>query len=223
MTDEDAGPTPGGTGSAPPRPDGRATADTRTPVGIWTSGGSSTGGSTPHGGSTDGGDTAIEPDPVLRAYDNWRRKGWDAGPHFTAALSIVAAEDIIRSANTTALRPAKLTHARHEALALIYFSRNGELPLNKLSARLMVHPTSTTSTVDTLERLDLAERVAHPTDRRTTLARITPRGRTAIESSCAAMTDNRYGLGALTATDAQAVFDLLQPLRATANTRTPRG
>ncbi|MDY7099820.1 MAG: MarR family transcriptional regulator [Actinomycetota bacterium] len=152
-------------------------------------------------------------DPVLRAYENWRRSGWDGGAHFTAALSILATEDLIRRANTTALHPHRLTHARHEALALIYFSRNGELPLNKLSTRLMVHPTSTTSTVDTLERLDLAERIAHPSDRRTTLARITPAGRAAIEATCAAMTSDRFGLSTLSSTDARALFDLLEPLR----------
>ena len=47
--------------------------------------------------------------------------------------------------------------ARHEALAILYFSRHGEMPLGRLGDRLLVHPTSVTSTVDTLERLGLVD------------------------------------------------------------------
>jgi DNA-binding MarR family transcriptional regulator len=112
-----------------------------------------------------------------------------------------------------ALRPHKLTHARHEALALLYFSRQREMPMGKLSDRLLVHPTSVTSTVDTLERLGLVRRVAHPTDRRATLARITPKGVRAVEASNTMMAENRFGLGALTDQDAKAVVAILAKLR----------
>ena len=106
---------------------------------------------------------------------------------FRASLSIYRTAELIRQSNDVALRPHKLTHARHEALALLYFSRQREMPMGKLSDRLLVHPTSVTSTVDTLERLGLVRRVAHPTDRRATLARITPKGIRAIEASNAVM------------------------------------
>ena len=59
---------------------------------------------------------------------------------------------------------------------MLYFSRDGQMSLGTLGQRLMVHPTSVTATVDTLERLGFVERVAHPSDRRQTLARITAVG-----------------------------------------------
>ena len=59
---------------------------------------------------------------------------------------------------------------------MLYFSRHGQMPMGKLGAVLLVHPTSVTGTVDTLERLGYAEHVPHPTDRRTMLARITDAG-----------------------------------------------
>ena len=99
------------------------------------------------------------PDPLLVAQEHWRARGWPAGPRFLAALSVLRVEEIIRRSNTAALEPHGLTHTRHEALALLYFSRNGEMPLVKLSERLMLHPTSITSTVDALERLGLVDRV----------------------------------------------------------------
>jgi DNA-binding MarR family transcriptional regulator len=152
-------------------------------------------------------------DPILLAQDNWRREGWDAGPHFLAALSIVAAEDLIRSSGEVALSRHGLTHTRHEALAVLYFSRHGELPLGVLSRQLLLHPTSITSTVDALEGLGLVERVAHPDDRRTTLARITDKGRAAMAESCAEMAHARFGVAALTEDEALVLFDLLRKVR----------
>lgn len=155
-------------------------------------------------------------DPILLAQANWRREGWDAGPHFLAALSIVAVEDRIRASGEVALSRHGLTHTRHEALAVLYFSRHGELPLGALSRQLLLHPTSITSTVDALEGLGLVERVAHPEDRRTTLARITTKGRAAMAESCVEMAADRFGVGALTDDEAVLLFDLLRKVRAPA-------
>jgi DNA-binding MarR family transcriptional regulator len=160
-------------------------------------------------------DSAKPIDPILAATENWRKHGWD-GPYFAAALSIVRTEELIRQSSDRALRPLHLTHARHEALALLYFSRNGEMPLGKLSQRLLVHPTSVTSTVDTLERLGLAKRVAHPTDRRATLARITPKGRRAIEQSCQAIAEAQHGLPVLDQAELATLFRILAKVRAAA-------
>ena len=152
-------------------------------------------------------------DPVVVADANWRAHGWDTGPYFRAALSIYRANELIRQSNEAALAPHGLTHSRHEALAVLYFSRLGEMPLGRLSARLLVHPTSVTSTVDTLERLGHVRRVAHPTDRRATLARITPKGRRAIEASNRDMVAACFGLGALDEARADALFSILSKVR----------
>jgi DNA-binding MarR family transcriptional regulator len=160
-------------------------------------------------------DRADQVDPIRLAAANWRKHGWDS-PFFAAALSIVRTEELIRQSSARSLRPLGLTHARHEALALLYFSHNGELPLGKLSRRLLLHPTSVTSTVDTLERLGLAKRVAHPTDRRATLARITPKGRRAIEQSCQDIAASNHGLRALEESELETLFRILAKVRAAA-------
>ena len=90
------------------------------------------------------------------------------------------------------------------------------MPLGTLSARLLVHPTSVTSTVDTLERLGLVKRVGHPTDRRATLARITPKGRKAMEQSCAVMAAGHCGLAGLDERRAVRLFGILERVRADA-------
>ena len=162
--------------------------------------------------SDDDGSSPVH-DPVLDAEANWAREGWVDGPWFRAAFSIYRTAELIRQSNDDALRPLELTHVRHEALAVLFFSHEGEMPMGRLSERLVVHPTSVTSTVDTLQRLGYVRRVPHPTDRRTTLARITPKGRRAVETSIAAMAAARCGVGALSSAQARAVFNLLAAAR----------
>jgi DNA-binding MarR family transcriptional regulator len=152
-------------------------------------------------------------DPVAVAAANWERHGWEGGPLLRAALSIIQTEGIIRKSSTRALRSRDLTHSRHEVLALLYFSRGGELSLGKISDRLMVHPTSITTTVDALERLGFVERVAHPTDRRGVLARITDKGRACIEASTPEVAASKHGLASLTEDEAETIYRILKKVR----------
>ncbi|MDY7101269.1 MAG: MarR family transcriptional regulator [Actinomycetota bacterium] len=166
---------------------------------------------TPATGS--GSASAEQDDPIERAAENWRRAGWTAGPHFLASLSVVAVEEAIRESNAEILEPHGLTHARHEALAVLYFSRRGELPLGVLSRQLMLHPTSITATVDALERLGYVERVPHPEDRRAVLAHITDAGREVMTSTCREMVARRSGMAALDEDEAAELFRLLRKVR----------
>ena len=152
-------------------------------------------------------------DPIVAADRHWKEHGWDTGWRFRAALSVSRVAELIRQHDEAVMRPVRLTSSKHEALAVVYFSRHGELSLGRLGQRLLVHPTSVTSTVDTLERLGYVERVPHPTDRRTTLARITDHGRRAVEGSNDGMTETRYGLAALSSAQARSVFNVLTKVR----------
>jgi DNA-binding MarR family transcriptional regulator len=152
-------------------------------------------------------------DPVVKADRNWHERGWAAGPHFRAMLSIGQVQDMLAAHSAKYLTPHHLTGSRHEALAVLYFSRDGQMSLGKLGQRLMVHPTSVTAVVDTLEKLGFVERVAHPSDRRQTLARITAHGRTAMERASQEIEVDAYGLAALTDAEAEALCLLLKKVR----------
>ena len=128
-------------------------------------------------------------DPIAEARAHWDDR-WDGGSPMAAATSIMRAQQIVLARVDEALRPFDLTFARYEALVLLTFSRNGSLPLGKMGARLMVHPTSVTNIVDRLEAQGLVRRTAHPTDRRTTLCEITDEGR----KVCAEATDVVVGV-----------------------------
>lgn len=130
-----------------------------------------------------------------------------------AVTSIMRAQQILLSELDAVLRPHGLTFARYEALVLLSFAREGGLPLSKVGERLMVHPTSVTNTVDRLEAAGLVRRTPNPSDRRGTLASITPEGRDVVERATADLTKARFGLGALPGDDLQALFDVLVRLR----------
>jgi DNA-binding MarR family transcriptional regulator len=130
-----------------------------------------------------------------------------------AATSIMRAQQLVLAAVDEALRPHELTFARYEALVLLVFSRTGSLPLGKMGERLMIHPTSVTNIVDRLEQQGLVERAPHPTDRRTTLCRITAQGREVVEAATAAVTAADFGLGDLSAADTERLTAIIARLR----------
>jgi DNA-binding MarR family transcriptional regulator len=96
---------------------------------------------------------------------------------------------------------------------LLHYSRNGSLPLGKMGSRLQVHPTSVTNIVDGLEGRGYVKRERHESDRRTTLARITPAGRRAAAAATETLNDARFGTKPLRKGQLEDIFELLKPLR----------
>src|SRR5205814_9048602 len=118
-------------------------------------------------------------DPIDEARRHWEGR-WGRGDAMAAATAVMRVQQIVLGAVDEALRPFELTFARYEALVLLQFSRKGSLPLGKMGERLMMHPTSVTNIVDSLEGHGVILRAPHPTDRRTTLAAITVERRPAV-------------------------------------------
>jgi DNA-binding MarR family transcriptional regulator len=117
-------------------------------------------------------------DPIAEATRQWMAHGWnDAAPGMAAVTSVVRAQQILMARVEEALRPHQLTFARYELLMLLSFTRTGSMPLSRIGSRLQVHPASITNAVDRCEAQGLVMRLPHPSDRRTTLAEITPAGR----------------------------------------------
>jgi len=90
-------------------------------------------------------------DPIAEASENWKRKGWGSVDAMAAATSITRAHQILVSRIDAVLKPVGLNFSRFEALALLYLSRKGEMPLGKVGERLQVHPASVTNTIDRLQ------------------------------------------------------------------------
>jgi DNA-binding MarR family transcriptional regulator len=152
-------------------------------------------------------------DAIAEARRQWEAREWPVPAAMSATTSIMRAQQIILAAVDEALRPFDLTFARYEALVLLAFSRQGSLPLGKMGDRLMLHPTSVTNIIDRLERQRLVSRMAHPTDRRTTLATITEDGRRCVDKATEAVTATHFGMGALSDGELDQLTGLLRKMR----------
>lgn len=153
-------------------------------------------------------------DPIVEARRQWKDHGWeDASEGMAAITSIVRAQQLFLGRIDAVLRPLQLTFARYEVLMLLMFSRRGSLPLNKIGARLQVHPTSVTNAVDRLEEQDLIKRVPHSSDRRTTLAEILPSGRELASQATRALNQEVFSRPGLAQADLAQLIEVIQRLR----------
>ena len=130
-----------------------------------------------------------------------------------AITSIIRVEQIVLGRAEALLRPLGLTFARYELLVLLDFSSRGEMPLGKLGARLQVHPASVTNAVNRLESDGLVERVPHPDDGRTTLARITPEGRRIAAEATKVLNEQVFSDLGWTNSELRTLFRVLRKFR----------
>ena len=155
-------------------------------------------------------------DPVQEARKQWQARWPEAATAMAAATSVMRAQQIVLRAVDSALKPLGLTFARFEALVLLSFTRSGQLPLGKMGERLMIHPTSVTNIVDRLVGDDLVERIPHPKDRRTILAKITPRGLSLTTEATKAVNAIQFGVDGLSEIDQEMMIVLIGELRRSA-------
>lgn len=152
-------------------------------------------------------------DAIEEARRQWEERWPGAAASMAAATSIMRAQQLVLGAVDKALRPFGLTFARFEVLALLSFARAGELPLGKIGQRLMIHPTSVTNVIDRLAADGLVERIPHTSDRRTTLARMTPSGHELASRATEAVNSAEFGLGSLKIAEMEEMVDLVRSLR----------
>jgi len=129
--------------------------------------------------------------------------------------SVMRTQQILLGRVEGELRPLGLSFARYEMLRLLAFSRDGALPMASASARLQVHPTSVTNTVDRLEQAGFARRVPHPTDGRATLVTITPQGRAIVDQATELLNDQFFGDTGFEDDDLAALLPILARFRKT--------
>jgi len=161
---------------------------------------------------------ALEFDPVEEAKRNWARHwGDDPVPSMGAVTSIMRVQQILLARLNDELKPFDLTFPRYEALMLLFYSRQGALPLGKMGDRLQVHRTSVTNIIDGLEKSTYVTREPHERDRRTTLARITPLGREKAAEATKTLNRMHFGTEPLQQPELDAITRTLERLRADAD------
>jgi len=158
--------------------------------------------------------TELRFDPIAEARRQWEERwGAEVTPSMAAVTSIMRAQQILIGRLNGILTEFDLTFARFEALMLLNFSSRGSLPLGKIGDRLQVHRTSVTNLIDGLERSGYVRRLAHESDRRTTLAEITPRGREVATAATELLNEARFGTDSLQADELETIYELLRGFR----------
>lgn len=153
-------------------------------------------------------------DPIAEAKRQWLAHGWeDAAPGMTLVTSIMRAQQLLLARVDATLKPYELTFARYELLTLLCLSRSGRMPMASASARLQVHPTSVTNTVDRLEAQGFVRREPHPTDGRATLVVLTDAGRALSEKATAALNAEVFEKPGLDAGDTDELVRLIARMR----------
>ncbi len=158
--------------------------------------------------------TELQFDPIAEARRHWEERwGSEVTPSMAAVTSIMRVQQILIGRLNTMVSDLDLTFARYEALMLLLFSSRGSLPLGKIGDRLQVHRTSVTNLIDGLERSGYVRRVAHESDRRTTLAEITSKGREVAEAATARLNAARFGIDSVESEDLETIYRLLEGFR----------
>lgn len=153
-------------------------------------------------------------DPIAEAKRQWIEHGWtDAAAGMTAVTSIMRAHQLMLARVDETLRPFGLTFARYELLTLLSFTREGRMPMASASARLQVHPTSVTNTVDRLEASGLVRREPHPDDGRATLVTLTDEGRALSARATTALNEGVFAQPGLSPDDTDELVSIIARLR----------
>jgi DNA-binding MarR family transcriptional regulator len=153
-------------------------------------------------------------DPIAEARRQWLEHGWQSAANGMALVTtIMRAQQLMLARVETALRPFDLSFARYEMLTLLSFSREGALPMASAAARLQVHPTSVTNTVDRLERDGLVQRSAHPTDGRATIVRLTEAGRALAAKATVALNSTVFDVPGIPESDLLELVRILARFR----------
>ncbi|MCD2497981.1 MULTISPECIES: MarR family winged helix-turn-helix transcriptional regulator [Microbacterium] len=127
-------------------------------------------------------------DPIAEAKRQWLAHGWtDAAAGMTAVTSLMRAQQLMLARVEAALKPFDLSFARYEMLRLLAFTREGRMPMASATARLQVHPTSVTNTVDRLAKAGLLRRLPHPIDGRAAVLELTDPGRDLVDEATVAL------------------------------------
>jgi len=132
-----------------------------------------------------------ETDPLGWVSSHWPYDELGEPTGMLAMTSVFRLREVIASAVEGELARLGITTTDFLTLMTIRLSKDGTRPLSQIARAMMVHPTTVTQAVDRLEKSRLVKRRPHPTDRRTTLATLTPKG----EQTCVAATKMLRAVG----------------------------
>lgn len=153
------------------------------------------------------------PSAAPRPIAFWRSMGVEDTLPVELFTSILRAQQLMMNHVEEVLKPLDLGATRFFALSTILESESG-CRLSDLSTTILVHPTTVTMIVDQLAKQGLVKREPHPTDRRSTLAVITPAGRALCREAMLALGRSGFGISNVSRTKMKRAVEILADVRA---------
>jgi DNA-binding MarR family transcriptional regulator len=141
----------------------------------------------------------------------------EAASGMATYVAILRSYQLLNSQVNEVMRTFDLSFARYEVLSWLATDPESSLALSWISRTLRMPPATVTNTIDRLEADELVTRVPHPSDARTTLAKITPRGRRLEVEATRALNATVYETIGLSAEERDQLVDLLAQLRVSGN------
>lgn len=144
---------------------------------------------------------------------------WDpeAASGMAVFTAILRSEQLLHDQIKAVVRRYDLTFARYEVLTWLATDPESSVTLSWISRTLRIPPATVTNIIDRLQADGLVERVAHPTDARTTIAVITPEGRALATDATRDLNAEVYERIGLSAEKRTLLLELLAELRARGN------
>jgi DNA-binding MarR family transcriptional regulator len=163
----------------------------------------------------------FEPAPfdVVEASRRLWQQEWSPGAASGMAVysSILRSFELLNDQVNSVVRRHNLTWARYEVLTWLATDPESSLTLSWISKTLRIPPATVTNLIDRLEQDKLIRRVPHPTDARTTLAVITPRGRKLAREATSDLNSSVYEQIGLSDDQRDHLIGMLAELRARGN------
>ena len=141
----------------------------------------------------------------------------EAASGMAVFTSILRSYQLLNDQVNKVMKTHDLTFARYEVLAWLATDPESSLTLSWISKTLRIPPATVTNLIDRLEDDGLVRRVPHPSDARTTLAEITPRGRRLAHNATRDLNAHVYERIGLSEAKRNQLIDLLGELRVSGN------
>jgi DNA-binding MarR family transcriptional regulator len=141
----------------------------------------------------------------------------DAASGMAVFTAVLRSYQLLNDRVNAVMKAHDFTFARYEVLAWLETDPESSLTLSWISKTLRIPPATVTDIIDRLEQDRLVRRVPHPTDARTTLAVITPKGREKSIRATEELNEVVYEHIGLSASQRTQLIELLAVLRANGN------
>ncbi|RZL85041.1 MAG: MarR family transcriptional regulator [Rhodococcus sp. (in: high G+C Gram-positive bacteria)] len=153
-------------------------------------------------------------DPMQWIKFYWQQQVDDDPYPFLGMSSVLRLHQLMTSVLERELKKGfEMSLTDYLMLKTLQLSDTGTRLLSRVAWHLLVHATTVTIATDRLEARGLLTRQAHPNDRRATLVTITDEGRALVDEATAALSVVDFGLPGLTQDQAEALVEIVAPIR----------